>query len=466
MRFRPLLTALCLIAAAGCQDGPAAGPAATGDLRPTPERPNIIFILADDQAPNTTGFEGNTLIRTPHLDRMAAEGTWFSRAYNVLPQCAPSRATLLTGYYPHQYGPLHNDDAQLDPQVDTVAQILKAEGYRTGMVGKWHLGNPLEKQAGFEDYWVGYDRLTTPRKEKYTHPTIVVNGRSQRVERYLTDVFTDYAIEFLDQQPDQRAFLWLAFHAPHEPVTPHPDHPYDPEDMVLPENMRDNMRDKPNAQRVSAPARAFQAMTPGQLKRHKADYYSMISAIDANVGRLLEHLRTTGRDRNTLVVYMSDNGWLIGEHKMFTKGGSFYEELVRTPLVFWQPETVPAGVHSPALVSSLDLQPTLCRRGGSSYPAGRKGYDLWPLVLGEVASVRSEAMMEYMQKSSAHPTPAVAIVDERYKITFYGGSEVSEFYDLQTDPLEMNNLYGKPGMAQVIDPYRRRVIEFFRLSGM
>ncbi|RMF75148.1 MAG: hypothetical protein D6744_13815, partial [Planctomycetota bacterium] len=231
-RFLLLIFAATLVVVAGCERSPA--PLAGGDhetaaaatqpggdstsSRAESDRPNILFIITDDQAPRTTGFEGNAHIRTPNLDRLAAEGMVFSRAYVPLPQCAPSRAAMLTGYYPHVHGPMSNNNARIAAGVPTLADLLKQRGYRCGLVGKWHLGDPTRKQAGFDDFWVNIDKEHMDRSQKYTRPLLVANGATVRPQRFLTDALTDYAIEFIDQ-PDRRPFfLWLAYHAPHTPM--------------------------------------------------------------------------------------------------------------------------------------------------------------------------------------------------------------------------------------------------------
>lgn len=446
--------------AIGCSQNPSA--ADEPQSQPSGRPPNIIFILADDQAPGTTGFEGNKAIRTPNLDRMAREGVVFSRAYVPIPQCAPSRAALLTGLYPHVYGPMCNDDPQLGDHVTTIAELLDQRGYRCGLVGKWHLDRPLEKQAGFNDWWVAYDKSSTPRSEKYTYPTIVANGKSGRVRRYLTDVFTDYAIEFVDQ-PDQRPFfLWLAYHAPHTPITPHPDFKYNPADMPLPANMSDDLSTKPSEQRDSTAHRVFEASggSEARIRGELAAYYSMISAIDADVGRLLAHLREKGLAENTLVVYFSDNGWMIGEHQMLSKGGAFYEELVRMPLIFWQPGTVPAGHSIDALVSSIDLFPTFCARAGVKVPPGRTGHDIWPLITGGAKSIRDTVYLEYKQKNAGEFTPMLGVVTEQYKYTTYLTTHEEELYDLRKDPTELTNLASAPDQRKTLASMQARAAEF------
>ena len=461
-----LLLAATLLIVGGCRRGPSAEtqPAtssASTAADSTGERPNIIFIITDDQAPHTTGYEGNTHIRTPNIDRLAAEGMVFSRAYVPLPQCAPSRAAMLTGYYPHMHGPMSNDEAVIAPGVPTLANVLGGRGYRCGLVGKWHLGDPITKQAGFNDFWVNIDKESMDRSNKYARPLIVANGKTVRHEKFLTDVLTDYAIEFMDQKDKRPFFLWLAYHAPHTPLEARPDHPYDPADVPLAESINDDMSTKPRAQSMGLPHRAFLSLGEAGLRANEAMYYSMISGIDANVGRLIAHLRETGRERDTLVIFVSDNGWLLGEHQMYGKGASFYEELVRMPLILWRPGVVPAGRTSDALVSTLDLFPTAAARAGASVAADVAGADLWPLVDGTRDSLRDELFLEYKEKgSSGQSNPMLGVVTRQYKYSRYIGSREEELYDLAGDPLEMRNLASDARGAAALSDLRARVDRF------
>jgi len=474
----PRLVTACtvaLLACAACRPAgeglttappPPAGAAATAPAptpAPAPAQPNIVFILTDDQAPNTTGFEGNRFIRTPNLDRMAGEGTYFSRAYVPLPQCAPSRAALLTGRYPHEIGAMSNNDAALPPDAKTIAHLLGGAGYRCGLIGKWHQGGPLKPQAGFEEYWVARDKNARDKSEKYQDPVIFVNGQTSEHKGHLTDRLTDYALRFIDQ-PDERGrpyFLWLAYYAPHEPFIAHPAHAYDPAQVPLPESIRDDLAAKPPQQRENVCHKWFQRTSEAGLRRQIADYYSMISGVDANVGRILDHLRQNAGGRPTLVIFMSDNGWFNGEHQLVRKGPMLYEELVRTPLLFWMPGTVPAGRRCAQLVSALDLFPTLAAVGGVTLAEKPSGYDIWPLARGAETDVRDAVFLQFYEKgSTAGVEPMLGIVTARFKYTRYmhGGDE--ELYDLEQDPLELRSQLDNPELLPTLRSLRMRIDQF------
>lgn len=433
--------ALCACGA-GCEREPDAGGTGAQDMpervrRPSRDKPNIIFILTDDQAPNTLGCEGNTLIRTPRLDRLAAEGVVFSRAYVPIPQCAPSRAAVLTGLYPHQNGVLTNEEARLRPDAVTFAHVLREHGYACGMIGKWHLGDSDKPQAGFQERWVSFDVPGV-----YYDPELWVDGQRVRAEGYLTDVLTDYAIEFVKAYRDRPFLLWLNYKAPHGPVVGPADtrFRYEPQDMPLPESMKDDLSGKPRRQRESYMHEVFKGSSPEQIRRRLANYYAMISSIDHNVGRLVDHVAEAKLSADTLVIYMSDNGFLHGEHQMLTKGYVFYEEVVRVPLMMWWPGRTGPGARVSALVSSLDIFPTLCGVAGVTAPAGLPGRDLAPLLVDPSGRLHDAVFFEYHTKEATDETvPMRGLATKRYKYVRYL-DDGEELYDLQTDPYEMINL--------------------------
>jgi len=307
------IAALCVLAAflAGCAK--------------TAARPNLLLIVADDLACRGVGYEGNALARTPNLDRLAREGARFARAYVPTPQCAPSRAALLLGVYPHQSGALANRSAW-DTKRTTLAQVLRDVGYRTGFVGKWHLGEDEHPQAGF-DSWCAIDR----RELSYFDPTLSLDGHEEKRTGYVPTIFTDEALRFLERADARPFFLWLAYTSPHEPLAapPDPGLAHDPATFVLPASSTDDLREKPALQAASEGHKMFQQHGAAGVLRVSALYQSVVDAMDVEIGRVLAELDARGLTKNTLVVFLSDNGTLHGEHQLVTKGPAFYEELVR-----------------------------------------------------------------------------------------------------------------------------------------
>jgi N-acetylglucosamine-6-sulfatase len=407
---------------AGCGEAPAA-------------RPNLLLIVADDLAARALGYEGNALARTPNLDRLAREGTHFRRAYVPTPQCAPSRAALLLGVYPHQSGALANRSAW-DTSRTTLADVLRAAGYRTGFVGKWHLGEDEKPQAGF-DSWCAIDR----RALSYFDPRLSIDGRDEARTGYVPTLFTDEALRFLRADDDRPFFLWLAYTSPHEPLAPPPDPAMtrDPAQFSLPPSSADDLSEKPSLQRASEGHRLFQQHGTAGVLRVSALYQSVVDALDVEIGRVLAELDARGLAEDTLVVFLSDNGTLHGEHQLVTKGPAFYEELVRTPLVVRGPGVLARELDT--VVSSLDLFPTLAHFGGAALPADLAGHDLGALLAGGGAPEREAVFLEYERKQPDDPpTPMLGWIDAREKYVRYLGSGEEELYDLATDPEERVNL--------------------------
>jgi N-acetylglucosamine-6-sulfatase len=452
----------------GCGEAPEGGPGRTEEAvssRPAPDhaRPNIVFILADDLAPGTLGFEGNAVIRTPRLDRLAREGVYFSRAYVPIPQCAPSRAAILTGLYPHQNGVVSNVETQLKPGLVTFGEVFKRAGYACGLIGKWHLGHEDRPQRGFVDRWVSF-----PLPGNYYDPELYVDGESVRGDGYMTNILTDYAIEFIDQHAEAPFLLWLAYKAPHWPTLGPPDtrFRYDPDAIQLPEkSMADDLSTKPAAQRDGDPHRWFQERGVDWLRERIALYYAMISSMDENVGRLVDHLRSLGLDRRTLVIFMSDNGVLMGEHRMINKGPLLYEPLVRTPLIMWWPGRIQARTRVQSLVSSLDIFPMMCASAGIAVPEGLAGRSLWPLIEHRDSSLRDGLFFEFTQKKSAEePVALRGLVTERYKYVRYL-ERGEELYDLNQDPHECINLIGDASRGELADALRAKLEQWRRETG-
>ncbi len=426
-------------------------------------RPNVIVIVTDDQAPRTLGVDGNDQICTPRLDQMAAEGAYFRKAYVPLPQCAPSRAATLTGRYPHRLGVIANLESSLPEDAWTLGELFQVAGYRCGMIGKWHLGARTSSQRGFDDFWATRAVAGSRGLDRYRAPTLLVNGAEYQIEGFLTDVLTDLAIEFVESGDDRPFFLWMAHYAPHEPLIDPPDRGlhYDPSEIALPPSLADDLRTKPPQQSESALHAEFRSMGMAELRRRVAKYYAMISNVDMNVGRQLDHLAARGLAENTIVVFLSDNGWLCGEHQLYDKGPFLYDELVRTPLIVWAPGRFRAGQSIEALVSTIDLLPTLAEVAGIATPTNVDGVSFWPLLTGSASQTREQLYLLFNEKQTGHVfEPMLGVVTRQHKYSRYMRNHAEELYDLLADPFEMVNLASAPTPPPALSDMRRRVDEF------
>ena len=420
-----------------------------------PARPNIVFVFTDDQAPGMTGYEGNVDIKTPNLDRLASESSRFMRCYAPTPQCAPSRASVLTGMYPHRHGVTTNGGL-LPVGADTIASRLTRAGYACGVVGKWHLppGNAARPGLGFDAYSAMHGEGWAWRDSP-----VWVNGEERKADKYLTDWDTDRAIEFIEQSKDQPFFLWLCYNAPHTPLDypPETESLYPPEGLTIPDVV-DAGTLYPGQLQQSVPVAEFRKLksTPDELRRRRSKYYAMITQVDRNVGRLLEQLTSTGVAENTVVIFASDNGWALGENALYSKGPLFVDALARVPMLIRDPRRAKGGATVDRVVSLVDLAPTILEIAGLEPPPTMHGRSLTRL-LDDRDDPRhvDECFLEY-DKQKGKEYQARGIVTANYKFVDYQ-REVDMMFDLQRDPDETRNVANDPVYTSIVTVLRSRL---------
>lgn len=392
------------------------------------ERPNVLFILTDDHRPDGMGCYGNATLRTPHFDSIAAEGARLDRFYVASPLCCPSRGVFLTGLYPRQNGVLTNDGADPKPRFGTVAEMMEKAGYVTGFVGKAHLGGDPRKW-GFREWPVWLPAGASP----HTDPKLMVEGKAKRVEADITEIFAGAAIDWVTKRKADRWFLWLATTAPHTPYVHDPDHPYDREKIAPPPLW-------PDGEKLG--------------KRDWAGYYSTISHLDEQVGRVLKALRETGQLDRTLVIVAGDNGFMQGSHGHPAKA-VWFEESSRVPCLARWPAKIKAGSVVGGLASSVDFWPTLAEVAGVAKPEGLEGVSLLPL-LAEGRSVRERLFAEVVPNPEREFSvkPWRMVRDDRWKyVKLEDGTE--HLYDLQTDPKEAKDLAADPDSSKPLELMRK-----------
>lgn len=420
--------------------------------------PNIIFILADDHAAAAISCYSRRLIETPHLDRLAQEGARFDRCFCTNSICTPSRATLLTGKYPHVHGAITFNPPH--PIHATFPQILRRHDYHTALIGKWHL---FAEPVGF-DYW-----NVLPGQGLYFNPEFVEMGRPRRISGYVTDILTDLSIDHLRRRPRDRPFCLLLHHkAPHDPWTTDARHAglFAGSDLPEPPTLFDDYAGRAHAIRDTAqrigsphPSHTLYAAETGHIRdpreRLRAQYQiyiksylRVVASIDDNLGRLLAFLDTEGLSRDTLVIYTSDQGFFLGEHGWYDKR-FMYEESLRMPLLMRLPGAIPAGITRNEMILNTDFAPTLLDYAGIPIPADLQGRSFRPLIEGHTPPDWRTSLY-YRYYFSQMNTPAHwGLRTLRHKLINYHDSGEWELYDLQTDPLEMNNLYGRPEVAEL-----------------
>jgi arylsulfatase A-like enzyme len=426
-------------------------------------KPNLVFILTDNHGAWTLGCYGNKEIRTPNIDRLAAEGMLFTRAYCANSVCSPSRATFLTGLVASQHG-VHNylgPDKQTSPSgpeacvIDEFAnlpKILLQAGYACGLSGKWHLGGSFRPQEGF-NYW-----FTKPGGHTTTFygDEMIWQGKIYKETNYTTEVITDHAVEFLEQNHSKPFFLYLCFNAPYGlgNVVQQP-HKNRHTEFYADKNMDSFPRAEINP---TVTANRF-AINNVQSMR---SYAASVSGMDDGVGRVMETLKRLKLGTNTLVVFAADQGlngghggfWGIGDH---SRPPNTREALVRIPLIFHLPGKIVSGKKSDLMVSNYDFLPTVLEQLGvkNKFPAKPPlpGKSFAPTLSGKSQRWNNIIFHEYENTRM--------IRTEDWKLTTRFSKGFDELFDMKRDPNEETNLSGKVRVAGTEKKLRKQLEDFF-----
>jgi N-acetylglucosamine-6-sulfatase len=412
-------------------------------------RPNIVFILVDDLRWDALGFMGHPFVKTPHVDRLAAEGCYFRNFFVTLPLCSPARSSFLTGQYAHTTGVINNrDHSELSHKLVTFPRLLHDAGYETAYVGKWHMGTDDSPRPGF-DRWVSFKGQGV-----FENPPINFDGKSSKVEGYMTDILNGHAVDFIRKERSKPFALYLSHKAVHGPFTPAERHKdlYADAKYTAPPNVKDTMEGKPalmrpvepppnakNKKKAKTPAVTGQAHEKTMLQQMRC-----VGAIDDGVGLILKALEETKRLDDTMIVFTSDNGYFWGEHSLGDKRAA-YEESIRIPFVVRYPKLVKAGSRIEQLALNIDVAPTFLELAGVAVPKQVQGKSLLPLFKGDASGWRTSFLAEYFMEQQFGRVPTwQAVRTERWKYIRYTELEgMDELYDLQADPYEMKNLIGE-----------------------
>ena len=343
------------------------------------ERPrNIVFILSDDHRWDFLSFmpESPKFLETPHLDRLAKEGAHLRNAFVSTSLCSPSRASILTGQFMHHHRVVDNQRPE-PPGTRIFAEHLRAAGYQTAFFGKWHMGHDSdEPRAGF-DHWAGFRG-----QGDYFDPTLNINGTRRVMKGYSTDVLTDLALDWLKQRNEKPFLLYLAFKAPHFPFEPAPRHKgrYDKFPVPYPTTMANTEENYATQPRWVRERRygihGVDHMETGRFDNDPVPsfeqlfrrYTEAVHSVDENVGRVMKAIETAGLRESTLVVYMGDNGFALGEHGFYDKRDAF-ETSIRVPLLAWAPGAIRPGTVVTQMVQNIDLAPTILEAARVAVPA-------------------------------------------------------------------------------------------------
>ena len=435
---------------------------------------NVILILSDDHRYDFMGFMPGAppFLQTPNLDRMAKRGAHVENAFVTTALCSPSRASILTGQYAHRHGVVDNT-TPIPKGTVFFPERLQRAGYKTAYVGKWHMGEDTDApQKGF-NHWVSFRGQGV-----YRDPTLNINGTTRQMPGYTTDILTDQALEWLKQRQSaggsEPFFLTLAHkavHAEFEPALRHKGK-YARARVPYPDTMADteaNYATKPRwvkEQRYSWHGVEHMYHGAMQFDPFYRAYCETILALDDSVGRVLDYLEASGLDKSTLVIYMSDNGFLLGEHGLIDKRNA-YEESIRVPMLVYAPGFVAAGSTITQLVRNIDLAPTIMDLANVVEVDTFDGRSVLAALGGDKVAWDGELLYEYYWEYAFPHTPTtLALRGDRYKFIYYPGVwDIQELYDLEGDPQERNNLIAAPEHQKRIEQMRGRLWDLLDASG-
>lgn len=485
MRHLPIASALLALSA--CK---------TAQHAQEPQRPNILFIVSDDHASQAISAYGSGLNRTPNIDRLAEQGALFRSNFVGNSISSPSRASMLTGKHSHANGVLTWE--RFDSTQTTLPILLQRAGYATGIFGKWHLSST---PMGFDE-WMVFEG-----QGNYYNPDYLTPQGKVRIQGYSAEVTTDLAIDFMERHKgDAKPFLlWCSYKAPHRPWMPGPAYLdlYRNDTVPEPATLLDGHRGRaavrqqnemsihphmhpgydlkvptggtgwqeviPELERMTPEQRAGilslyeqenralqeaglqgEALLRWKYQRYMKDYLRCVAAVDDGVGRLLDYLEESGLAEHTIVSYTGDQGFFLGEHGWFDKRWML-EESFRMPFLMRWPGKIAPGTQVDALTQNIDFAPTLLQAAGLPVPADMQGRSFLGLVAdGQRGGWREALYYHYHDHMGEHRVPAhYGIRTERYKLIHYYKDGEWELFDLQQDPDELENLYGKPAYREL-----------------
>ncbi len=430
------------------------------------ERPNVVLIMTDNHGAWTLGCYGNPDIRTPHIDRLAAEGTLFTRAFASNPVCSPTRATFLTALIPSQHG-VHSyltaGGLQVGPEArstldefTSLPEILKNAGYASGLVGKWHLGDNLKPQEGFDDYWITMPHGAT---STFYNAEIIENGKIRQEPKYLTEFWTDHAVNYINQQAnkDQPFFLFLAYNGP-----------YSLGRLLLNEGQNGHAKyyaDKDLPSFPREPVHPWQHANrdfinnPTSIRRVATE----VSGVDDGVGRVMETLKQNQIDENTIVIFVADQGWVGGHGGFFGMGDhtrpvTARDGMMQIPMIWRHPKHIPANQRPDIMVTNYDFLPTLLSYLGLTDKLPAKpispGRDFSKVLAGE-------SLKRWDNKIFFEFEHLRSIRTEEWKYIHRHPNGPHELYNLKTDPEEFTNLVNHPQQSTKLGELKAQLDEFY-----
>lgn len=437
-------------------------------LAATAPRPNILVIITDDQRWDALGCLGNPLLKTPNLDRLVVEGARFANAFVTTSLCSPSRASMMSGLYAHRHGVLNNFTEYPD-SLPSYPKQLRASGYETAYFGKWHMGETNDVPRSGFDFWMSHRG-----QGRYFDNEWNINGRREFIKGYYTTVITEHAEQWLRAKHAKPFVMVLGHKAPHGgPIEPEPkyEHALDVLPVKKPANA-DAWRDgKPAWLAESFPTWHGAGGPLYNIKDYDKfvrSYYGTLLSVDDGVGRLYAALKESGQLDNTVIIFTSDNGFVLGEHGRVDKR-TMYEESIRVPLIVRYPPLIPKATVINEMVLNLDLAPSVIDLCGGKKLSGIDGQSWKPLLAGKTGGWRKSWLYFYNYEKEFPYTPnvrGVRAADWKYIHYPHGDGgpdrQRAELYNLAADPLETHNLINEPSAARKLAEMKQKFERLMR----
>lgn len=420
------------------------------------KKPNIVFILADDHRWDYLSVMDHPFIETPNIDSIANEGVLFENAFVTSSLCSPSRASFLTGQYPQQHG-VQNNFTVWDNNNVTYFEPLKAAGYATAFIGKWHMPGGLPQLRGV-DQFISFEHMGG--QGAYYGTPYIVNGKKLKlgespvqgveISGYITDDLTNFANKFIENNQKKPFALYLSHKALHLPMEPDAEAAgrYDNVEVTLP---------KEADSWLAFADGSFKHFLWDPLEEKMKDYAETAVAMDQQIGLVLAKLEDLGLSDNTIVVFAGDNGYMWGEHRLIDKRWS-YEESMRIPFIIRYPNGIKnPGRRSQEMLLNLDMAPTFLALAGIDVPKHMQGKSAVSVLEDKDETLRDGWLYKYYE-DYPYPVPEqLAYRTERYKLIQYKRGRKNELFDLHNDPLEQNNLIDQPDMQNIYQALKIRL---------
>ncbi|MGN6164494.1 MAG: sulfatase family protein [Flavisolibacter sp.] len=423
---------------------------------------NVIFILTDDHRYDFMGFTGRLpWLKTPNMDRLYHEGAYFKNAFVTTSLCSPSRASILTGAYSHVHTIVDNF-APEPPDNIYFPEYLQKAGYQTAFFGKWHIGEASKAdnpRPGF-DHWESFKGQGV-----YYNPTVNIDGKQVRYgdSTYITDLLTQHAIDWMKGRDKSKPFfLYLSHKAVHSPLAPARRHLglYKNQPYSLPPTYYQTLSDEykklnwpewVKQQRFSWHGVDYPYNSHQKIDDIVRTYCETLMGVDESIGAIMDYLKSEGLDKSTLIIYMGDNGFSMGEHGLIDKR-QFYEESVKVPFLAYCPQLFKGGQTITRMIQNVDVAPTILSVAGLQAPASMPGRSFIRLLKGDSANWRNKIFYEYYWEFDFPFTPTVfGVRTDKFKyIRYYGVWDTNELYDLENDPNETTNLINRPEYADTV----------------